>query len=531
MGALIMLLVLIARNVQEQNIALAVERPTENSQKAEERLKTLKTETEDIDWLAAELVKSKKLAEGKLAEERAKLAAVEKETQKIKDELARLETIVKELDTNTSATSQQRDELKRLLDQKAAQREQMESELRKVQEELERNSKSYAIIPYRGSGGTNRRPIYLECTKDKVIIQPEGIVLEGLDFAAPDRPDNPVDAALRTIRQYYSENGLLPKGTEPYPLFIVRPSGVEVYADARANLGSWVNEYGYELVDEDWKVEFPPSNSELQGRIEKQIDVSRQRTGGYLAAMEMQRREAERPKFRMAPGGPQPIPTPGSPGGGYGPRSRMPNTLSDGGGSSIAQDRGTRNGIIKPAVPTPTPAPNAPPYTAQQPGPPEAPGTVKKDDDMISLAVPDPSKRNLAASPSETQQGIPQPPPAGMAAPPNASRGENWALKGARRNAVGVTRNVRIQIESDRLVLVPQPGLMLAHIIPIGNSIALAVDSMVEAINEFTESWETAGENQYWKPTLKVKVQPGGEEIFNDFQLLLRGSGLAVERM
>jgi hypothetical protein len=489
MGALIMLLVLIARNVQEQNTVLAAaELPADNT---EERLQTLQIETEDAEWLADELLKSKKIAEDKLAEERAKLATVEKETQKIRDELARLETIVKELDANTTATPQQRDELKRLLAQKNALREQTENELRKLQEELEKNAKSYAIIPHRGAGGTNRRPIYIECTKDKVIIQPEGIVLEGFDFAAPDRPDNPVDAAVRAIRQYYGENGLLPQGTEPYPLFIVRPSGVEVYDAVRACLGTWVNESGYELVDEDWNVEYPPSNAAIKERVEKQVEVSRQRIGGYIAAMEMQRRQAERQQFRVdSKGSVQPLPTPG------GQRYRMPNT-------------------IEPSAPSP-------PYTSQQP---------QRTDDTISLDVPDPPQKNLAASPREAQPSQPQQPQQPpVITSPNASRGENWALKGARRNAMAVSRSIKIQIEPDRLVLVQQPGLMFAQVIPIGNSVALAIDNLVEAVNEFTESWETAGENSYWKPTLKVKVLPGGEERFNDFQLLLRGSGLVVEK-
>ena len=518
MGALIMLLVLIARNVREQNTVLAAaELPSETAPKVEERLRKLKIETEDAEWISEELFKSKEIVEANLVAERTKLAAVEKETQKIRDELARLETIVKELDTNTTATPQQRDELKRLLDQKTALRERAESELRKIQEELECNSKSYAIIPYRGSGGTFRRPIYIECTKDKVIIQPEGIVLEGLDFAAPDRPDNPVDAALRAIRQYYGEMGLLPKGTEPYPLFVVRPSGVEVYGDVRACLGTWISEYGYELVDEDWNVDYPPSNPEIKQRAERQVEVSRQRIGGYLAAMELQRKQTERQMYRVGPGGGvQPLPNPG---GGYGPprRSRMPNVLADSNEPSIAPS-----------------APYAPPYTSRQIGPPSPQETVKKDDDSISLDVPDPSKRELAASPSEafpSQGPSGQQPPVGMTVSPNASRGENWALKGARRNAMGVSRNIRIQVEADRFVLVQQPGLMFAQVIPIGNSVALAVDSMVETINEFTESWETAGPNSYWKPTLKVKVLPGGEENFNDFQLLLRGSGIEVEKM
>lgn len=209
-------------------------------------------------------------------------------------------------------------------------------------------------------------------------------------------------------------------------------------------------------------------------------------------------------------------------------------------------------GNNEPSIVQATPTPYSPPYASQQAGPPQTLGNKPKDDDLISLDVPDPSQKtadgrqqtteSLAASPSEalppntSRQVTPPSQPGGqpsqpMVTSPNASRGENWALKGARRNAMGVSRSIKIQVEADRLVLVQQPGLMFAQIIPIGNSIALAVDNMVETINEFTESWETAGENSYWKPTLKVKVVPGGEEIFNDFQLLLRGSGIVVERM
>ncbi len=619
MGALIMLLVLIARNVQEQNTVLAavVEQPVETEteketeplptpEQVEELFQTLKTETEDVDWMAEELTKSKKLAEDKLTDERAKLAAVEKETQKIRDELVRLETIVKELDANTSATPQQRDDLKQLLDQKKALRAQAETELEKLQDEAKRNSKSYAIIPYRGTGGTYRRPIYIECSKDKMIIQPEGVVLYGIDFEAPERADNPVDAALRVVRQYYQETGQLPKGTEPYPLLIVRPSGVDVYGAARASMGSWVNEYGYELVDEDWNVEYPPPSQELKERIEKQLEVARDRIAAYLAVMEMQRKTAERTqKFRVdskglvqriePPGGFSS--TPGIPGrrartfsadGGSpdgvasGPTNGAPGTMPNGvpngvpsGGEPFVVHDRERNGILTPGRPSPSEsilslernAQTAPPY-ASQPSYTTA-GAQKKEDDLISLDVPDPSKQEKpmlypAGTEPQAQQagtdatgqfskpststgstagqpgkpgsqpggqpgGQPGQPPLGMKSSPNDTRGENWALRGAKRNAIGVTRNIKIQIEAERFVLVQQPGLMFAQVIPIGNSVALATDSMVETINEFTESWGIAGENMYWKPTLKVKVQPGGEENFNDFKLLLRGSGMVVE--
>ena len=37
---------------------------------------------------------------------------------------------------------------------------------------------SYAIIPYDGPNQTRRRPIYIECSADAVILQPEGIVFD-----------------------------------------------------------------------------------------------------------------------------------------------------------------------------------------------------------------------------------------------------------------------------------------------------------------------------------------------------------------
>ena len=39
---------------------------------------------------------------------------------------------------------------------------------------LAKRPTSYAIVPYDGPNGTHRRPIYIECTAQGVILQPEG---------------------------------------------------------------------------------------------------------------------------------------------------------------------------------------------------------------------------------------------------------------------------------------------------------------------------------------------------------------------
>ena len=59
----------------------------------------------------------------------------------------------------------------------------------------------------RGPHGTRRRPIYIECTLEGIIIQPEGFVLLPDDFHGPLGPGNPLDAALRTIREHLAQGG------------------------------------------------------------------------------------------------------------------------------------------------------------------------------------------------------------------------------------------------------------------------------------------------------------------------------------
>ena len=61
------------------------------------------------------------------------------------------------------------------------------------------------MVPYDGPNRTRRRPIYIECTADRVIIQPEGIVLSAADFGGPTGPGNPLASAVRAARDHLVE--------------------------------------------------------------------------------------------------------------------------------------------------------------------------------------------------------------------------------------------------------------------------------------------------------------------------------------
>jgi hypothetical protein len=113
-----------------------------------------------------------------------------------------------------------------------------------------------------------------------VILQPEGTILLASDFRPPLNAGNPLAAALRATREYWLTAGSL-QGSEPYPLLLVRPDGAEMYTLARSAMQSWSSEYGYELVESNMQLTFPPADEALGEVVRRTVDLSRQRTLSY----------------------------------------------------------------------------------------------------------------------------------------------------------------------------------------------------------------------------------------------------------
>lgn len=670
MGALIMLLVVIARNVREpvevipDHTALAAEevqetvtpkvvpkdpepvelvrkeevqpRPEDDQDKLTERqaediLQQIRQDAEEADWFAENIARSKDDADKKYTEIRAWLASAEKDVQKHKDELQRLLRLAEQLDRNDKTDEPDAENLKKWLELRQKQLQEEQQLVEQLRKEAEERSKSYAIVPYRGKDGTFRRPIFIECFDDKVVIQPEGIVLYRSDFETAGRtPDNPLDAALRVIRQYYVENNQVARGTEPYPLLIVRPSGIEAYSAVLRAMGSWVNEFGYELIEEPNKVEYPAPSEELRGRLEKQVETSRRRLEGFLAAHEaMEGETGRKPKqfrvdskglvqpledpavterlrleqqFRerssgtLAQGTPQGgAPSPKVPGGQVGPSYSdgvyRPNgkTVPDPAGAARPYT-GTRHPDIslverpqQQTGPGPSAAQDAllygmtmpeslagqqPQHTQTQPAVPGVPYAGQAPDRTTETAQAVPENEaasglagQAATKPSPitfglapTASGLPA---AGLTAstnpamnqvpeqvPPGAQasnakqkpdkeqkRPENWALRNVKPFTAAVKRNIKIQCEADKFVLLQQTGLIGIRVIPITESVYVSADKLVVEIWDFMETWGIAGEKYYWQPVLQIRVRPGGEQRFEELRWILRGSGLIVEKV
>jgi len=497
-----MLLILIAWNIREQAVSpaeAATETQTMTAQEAEEFREKIKWQVEDADLFAENFALAKQKAEEELAEHQAQLALAEKETQKIKDELARLAQLAQQLDSQTQATPEEVEHLKRLLAQQQQRKEEAERELAQLQKEAAQKEKSYAVVPYRGPDGTFRRPIYVECSNDKIILQPEGIELVPGDFQTFDSPDNPFDTALRVIRQYYIDSGQVVRGSEPYPLLIVRPSGVEMFSNALQATGNWVKDFGYEIVCEDWNIQYPEPNDELRRRILQQLEISRNRLSSNRVARRMAERQDggsgnEMPQFRVNHRG-EVVPV----------------------GGQIRGEEMQRPLAANRQMPE------------QQVGGQELSGNGTNEAKRMSANTERVAGKNpeQAAGAEGAEQQIPM--MAQMQNPPQ--RPQNWALKEVTQFSSSVSRTVRIRCEADRFVLVAQAGLATDRTIPIGNSVSTATDQLVQAVWEFQNSWGSAGENMHWRPILKVQIAPGGEQRLQELRILLRNSGMVVETL
>jgi hypothetical protein len=156
----------------------------------------------------------------------------------------------------------------------AAEAEQLEAELQLVALErdvLERQKNQaeeqhrrkierpgYAILPYRGPSGTWRRPIPVECRNGTAVMEPGGMSFSMVELAAMPGRSGPFGAAVKRLAFLLEQEGA-PGGerVEAYVLFVVRPDGIRPFYEARSSLDAIGIPYGYELVDQDWEVEYP----------------------------------------------------------------------------------------------------------------------------------------------------------------------------------------------------------------------------------------------------------------------------------
>ena len=265
MGALLVLLVLFSRSASmgQQNAATAAV------------VEELELAKENVSWRLNQLAGVRDRTAEDLAKARMQLAGVEENARELTDELERILRTAKELEGDAGSRQATEAELAAL-----------EARLKNARESLDKaradqatKPAAYAVVPYVGVNGTHRRPLYIECCIDGVFLQPEGIRLNPSDFEGPPGPGNPLACALRAAREHLARNSANSgdPAAQPYPLLLIRPSGVMAYYAARESIASWGSEFGYQLIDEDWTLAFPPGDPALKEIELRAVEESRRR--------------------------------------------------------------------------------------------------------------------------------------------------------------------------------------------------------------------------------------------------------------
>lgn len=274
MGALIVVLVVIARQARVQ-VAEAAQPPADDQ---------LAIKRADLEWRISQLRESREATKKLLADKQTELGHLEEHSRRLRDQLDELAAARERLNQTAAGDERDQAKLKSELDRLHYRVAGLRNELGKLMEKAREKQQSYAVIPYHGPNETYRRPIYIECRSTGVVFQPSGLTLTEQDFAIDAGMGSPLASALRAAKEYYRGNALKGEGEmgSAYPLLIVRPDGILAYDFAKQVLDESGLEFGYELVAQDWSIEFPPADPMLVMAMKQAVGEGRMRLA-YLA--------------------------------------------------------------------------------------------------------------------------------------------------------------------------------------------------------------------------------------------------------
>jgi hypothetical protein len=168
------------------------------------------------------------------------------------------------------------EKLKGLEDQVVQQIEATRRNLDLEQRKQASRANEFAIVPYDGTSGTLRRPIYIECLHNGYRFLSEDV------FVGPQQLDgftanyNPLLTGTQALLRYWNARRIAAGGNEPEPyvLLIVRPSGCLSYYLARKLLAPVGANFGYELIEEDRKLAVPNADPQSCAVLRDAIEIT-----------------------------------------------------------------------------------------------------------------------------------------------------------------------------------------------------------------------------------------------------------------
>ena len=578
MGALLVLLVVISKRAQT-TAEVAHQGITEDAKAAAEAQRI--TLTED----SQKLHELRNRITDHLAERRRALAHIEDHMRRLGEKIRQVQAISVDIDEDPKSRQENLDTLKAELADLAAAKKEVQQLLEELRATAPKKP-SYRIVPYHGSNGTIRRPIYLECREDGVHFQPEGIHITQKDFARPLGPENPLAAGIRAQSAYLREHrSSLASRVDPYPLLIVRPSGIPAYYAARIAIRSWEAEFGYELVDEDISLDFQAPDPTLARVTQEAINIARPRHQFMVARAERLQLQTSRQRKngnghghhdrRVDTGKGDDGNGFGGGGGGYRSNksewqaNQRHGTDSDRNRSGLRRAEAARNASAQTSGnasaqtsgnASAQAAGNASAQTSGNASAQAAGNATAQAAGNATTEATEPTLDQNQAS-DNTQNHPPGAATLGTGASSNATnmedqpngvsfqfggsqgnsqeseppisevRGDNWALPGASGGSFPFERPMRIEITKTEIALFhTDPRQQPIHIL-FENNTRQTIEQFVAAIWEHMATWGTAGRGMYWKPVLNIYTDQGAEDRANELEHLLKRSGLEIKRM
>lgn len=444
-----------------------------------------------------------------------------------------------------------------------------ESLIAKRAEVKDAGPNQFVIVPYKGGGGTFRRPIFIECNQNEIRLQPLGIVLKKSEFDLPLASGNMLDAALLTIREYWERYDLAGEQGSPYPLIVVRPDGAETFVLARRAMKSWDDEFGYELVDSELNVEFGKYDDQLAGEVKQAIAAARQRQNALARQRkkierhraQFANRNSSRPGFRVSGNSGGFVQTndeyvgvsdsqPGFSGAdalrrlkqGISVGNAMPPN-GGGMGSATAENRDpSANGQPGSSVRLASRSGGGMKHNSMSQANPiasaagsfEGSDASAGDSSMASNAENNASMGQTgggadgsSAGSSGEGEGTTGSPFVDLSIA--KKKGAGWALPTRTPGAVGYLRPIRVVCYQDRFEMASGGQKKVIPFLRGDNrGMERAVESMVDEIWKQVDGWGIAGTGNYWKPQLRVTVADGAQTRYQQLAGLLFESGLAI---
>jgi hypothetical protein len=206
-----------------------------------------------------ELVAQVEQARGKVADAEATLRAEQARATELRQQLqtaqgnlrAEQET-VKAQQAASAKAAELTEAAKRELARQALELEQLEQTLAQLKALRERQKNTYSLVPYLGKRGDSRQPVYVECAGGGLVFHPDATPLPEMSLTSETVR---AEVEKRVARQ----RGAVPAGQDalrPYVLMLIRPDGILNYYHAQQALGGMKVDFGYELVEADWVLDF-----------------------------------------------------------------------------------------------------------------------------------------------------------------------------------------------------------------------------------------------------------------------------------